>query len=120
MHNTHPEQQQNLQQNMNQTVEMDALRLMTQAETIQKLTGTDVLKLFNEQEEIKQRVLSREWDMVDVYRNAVQQQPEEPSVPAVVRSAGPAPETHPQVAQMTDAQFEQLNRSLAKGHVVKL
>ena len=119
MHNTHPEQQ-NLQQNMNQTVEMDALRLMTQAETILKLTGTDVLKIFNEQEEVKQRVLSREWDMVDVYREAAQQKNQEQTVPAVVRSAGPAPETRPQVAQMTDAQFEQLNRSLAKGHVVKL
>jgi len=117
MPNTNPAATETLQQNMNQTVEMEAQRLMTQAETILKLTGVDVLKIFNENQDVKQRVLDREWDMLDVYRESAAKVQ---SAPAPVRSAGPAPEAKPQVAQMSDAQFEQLNRSLSKGHVVQL
>lgn len=47
-----------------------ANELFAQAQTLLEATGVDVLGLYNSDPEIKQKVISGEWDFKDVYRHS--------------------------------------------------
>lgn len=84
--------------------------LSEQAEKIRANRGLDVIGAYNNNPEIQQKVLSGEWDFYDVADNIKQQR-----VPAPMRSTNGASVSGVSIAQMTDAQFEQLQKNLAAG-----
>ena len=127
--------QQETAQTIDETTKLEAQKLVTQAETILALTGVDVMKLYRENDQVRLKVLNHEWDFQDVYREAVQAGavqtalPDasspfaaQPAVfhPQVVRAANGAHTAPADVKSMTDEQFAQLNKQLAKGRTIAL
>lgn len=95
-----------------------ATMLAQQAEKIQSRRGLDVMSAFNSDPDIKQRVLSGEWDFYDVadHLDAGGQQPQRRVPPAPVRSPNGAGNTSGMsIANMTDEQFERLQQNLFRG-----
>ncbi len=94
-----------------------AQELITQAQTIQRITQVDVLALYNTDVDVRTAVLQGQMDFVDVYKTM---KPASPA-PAPVRSAnGGANPGGVNVSAMTDNQFERLNQLLKKGGKVDL
>lgn len=50
-------------------VEMRAQTLVVQAKTIQRVTGVDVMAVYNADVEVRNHILSGAWDFVDVYKS---------------------------------------------------
>lgn len=91
--------------------------LITQARTIWQVCQADVLAVYNTDVEARNRVLSGEWDFVDVYK--AMKPAAQP--PAPVRSAnGGANQGDVNVAAMNDDQFAKLNALLKKGGKVNM
>lgn len=100
-----------------QQVQLRAQSLFAQAKAIQALDGTDVLSLYHTNPEVRQRVLSGEWDFMDVYRRAAQQaQPS--AIPAPVRGANGGAGDTPDIRHMSAAQLARMNRDLMRGEVI--
>lgn len=99
----------------NLALKLRAQELMAQARTIRVLTNVDVLALYNTDVEIRARVLTGEWDFIDVWnllRPAAQP-------PAPVRSAnGGAGAVS--IGAMNETQFHKLNEMLSKGAKVDM
>lgn len=94
-------------------LEQKANELMSQAQLIQEVTGVDVLGLFNSDPEIKQKVLSGEWDFKDVHKwmqNAGQQR-----VPSIVRSPNRVGLGGYDIRGMSSNDFAKLNQMLEEG-----
>lgn len=89
--------------------------LAQQAEKIKTARGLDVMQALNEDAEIKQRVLSGEWDFYDVAEQLAQQ-PRRNAPPAVRKSNGVGAGGQFSIANMTKEQFAKLQENLAKGH----
>ena len=108
---------------IDEATRLKAEKLFEQAQIVKRMTGVDVLPLFSQSEEVRQKVTSGEWDMVDVYEQLCQ--PAAPArqapAPAPVRSAnGSLPAGAPDVRRMSDKEFEKLNKALAKGVSVQM
>lgn len=94
-------------------VQQRAASLFAQAQTIQALSGVDVMELYNTHPDVKRRILSGEWDFMDVFRT---RQDTAPSVaPAPVRSANGAAFSGISIARMSPEQFSRLDELLAQG-----
>lgn len=91
--------------------------LAQQADKIQARRGLDVMGAFNGNTEIRNRVLSGEWDFYDVADYLAENpQATRKAVPAPVRSAnGAGSAAGLSIANMTDEQFERLERNLSRG-----
>ncbi len=92
--------------------------LAQQAQKLQSRRGLDVMGAFNSDPDIKNRVLSGEWDFYDVadYLDAGGAQQGRRAVPAPVRNPnGAGSASGMSIANMSDAQFEKLQRELARG-----
>lgn len=105
------------QQQQNQSQEDPVVRaqadlLARQAEKIKNTKGVDVMGIFNGNAEVRQKVLSGEWDFYDVAEQAGR-----PGVPMAVRSSNGAFPEPVTIANMTDAQFQKLQENLAAGKV---
>ena len=96
-------------------VEMRAQTLVVQARTIQRLTGVDVMSLYNADVEVRNHVLSGAWDFVDVYKSMNLS----PAPPAPVRTANGGVGTL-NVNAMTQSQFVKLNELLKMGGTVAM
>ncbi len=96
-------------------VEMRAQALVVQARTIQRLTGVDVMSLYNADVEVRNHVLSGAWDFVDVYKSMNLS----PAPPAPVRTANGGVGTL-NVNAMTQSQFVKLNELLKMGGTVAM
>jgi len=109
---------------MDEATRLKAEKLFEQAQIVRRMTGMDVLALFSQSEEVRQKVTSGEWDMVDVYehvRQASAASAQNAPAPAPVRSAnGSLPAGAPDVRRMSDREFEKLNKALARGVSVQM
>lgn len=88
--------------------------LFAQAKAILAAGGPDVMAAFQEHPEIKQRVLSREWDFSDVAR-FLGQAASANDMPRPTRNTGTGGTVRKQILDMTDAEFDRLNEQLGKG-----
>lgn len=89
--------------------------LAEQAQKIQSRRGLDVMGAFNSNPDIKNRVLSGEWDFYDVADHLDAGGQQRRSVPPPVRTPNGAGTANMSIANMTDAQFEALERNLRLG-----
>ena len=91
--------------------------LAAQADKIKNSRGLDVAALFQTDPDVKDKVLSGEWDFYDVAE--AMNQPKR-RVPSPVRSSNSAMLSDSMadaIMNMSDAQFDRLNENLAKGKV---
>ena len=96
-------------------LKLRAQELMAQARAIRATTNVDVLALYNTDVEIRARILTGEWDFIDVWnllRPAAQP-------PAPVRSANGGAGTV-SIGSMNETQFEKLNQMLSRGAKVDM
>ena len=84
--------------------------LARQAEKIKANRGLDVMELFNDDPDTQQRVLSGEWDFYDVAEIMDQRTP-----PAPMRTSNGAGTSKMTIQNMSDDQFERLQRNLSSG-----
>ena len=95
----------------NNDAQQRARDLYTQSQTIKKATGVDVMAIYNTDPEIRQKVLSGEWDFGDVYASA--NQPDRP--PAPVRSANGSGVGNANFRKMSSADLAKVNAMLESG-----
>lgn len=88
--------------------------LASQVDKIKARMGIDVMQAFQNSPGVQQKVLSGEWDMYDVAEAMRSSR-----VPAPMRSANGASFEGVSVAQMTDAQLDALDASLAAGRTYR-
>lgn len=101
------------QQQVDPMVQARANLLFDQAKKIQTNRGVDVMAEYQNNPDVQQRVLSGEWDFYDV---AEAMSAPQRRAPAPMRSTnGASGSAAFDIAHMTDAQFEQLNKNLAAG-----
>lgn len=94
-----------------EALRMKAQALLSQAEAIRAVSGVDVMALFDTDVDVRGRVLSGEWDFVDVWRETG------------MRAAPPAPVRAPNgggmggmdIGRMDSRQFEKLDTVLRQG-----
>lgn len=84
--------------------------LASQADKIRNNRGLDVMAAFNSSPGIRQKVLSGEWDFYDVAENM-----QSARVPSPMYTPNGASFEGLSINQLSDEQFEQLNRNLAAG-----
>ena len=90
--------------------------LKHQASQIKNRTGVDVIKAFNENPDIKNRIIAGEIDFYDVAEE-IGKQPKRGKPPAPMRSPNGAATSQPRnaIEEMTDEQFERLEARVKKG-----
>ena len=87
-----------------------------QADRILKGGGPDVRKAFMNDEEIKDKVTSGEWDFQDVADYLKDQKPSRKRPPSPMRSPNGASGTSPNaIDSMSDEQFERMERKISEG-----
>ena len=93
-------------------VQARANMLAAQARAITAAGGPDVMKAYREDENVRNRVLSGEWDFSDVAQAL-----REParSVPTPVRAANGQQVSRGAIAAMTDEEFDRLNAEIRRG-----
>ena len=95
--------------------QLRAQALVSQAQAIRAISGVDVMALYETDMEIRQRVLSGEWDFMDVWKNTSAQ----PMPPKPVRAAnGSMGKVN--IIAMNSRQFEKLNEMLGHGGTVDM
>ena len=92
-----------------------AQELVTQAKTIREVSGVDVMAIYSTDVEVRGRVLSGEWDFVDVWKHSSRQ----PQPPARVRSANGGVGSV-RITAMDSDQFSKLNQLLSRGGKVDM
>ena len=102
-----------------QAVNERARALYDQAQTIQKATGMDVLAIFNQDESVRLKVSSGEWDFADVAKAYAGQKPQRATPPAI-RHPGGSGFAARTFADMTDDQLDEINRRLEEGYVIDM
>lgn len=91
--------------------------LAAQADKIKSSKGLDVAALFQSDPEVKEKVLSGEWDFYDVAESMNQPRRRVPSPVRSSNSAMGATADASAIANMSDAQFERLLKNLGEGKV---
>lgn len=89
--------------------EQKARELFLQAQTIQKSTGVDVMTLYHNDPDVKERVNSGEWDFTDVYQSTLK-----PKAPPVVRGGSGGSLDTP-ISKMSSKAWAEMNERLARG-----
>lgn len=90
--------------------------LFAQAKAIKAAGGPDVMAIYESNPEVKQRILSREWDFSDVAQAMAGRQ----IMPSPARSANALGVSRKQISDLTDAEFDALNDKLSSGLRVDL
>lgn len=107
-----PQQQAPQQPQIDPEVRARANLLEKQAEKIKANHGFDVMAEFNNNNEVRQKILSGEWDFYDV----AEAMSGRPSAPRLVRTPGGAGLSGKMsIDDMSDAQFERLQQNLRAG-----
>lgn len=86
--------------------------LVAQADALKRTSGVDLMALYNTDVAVRQKILSGEWDFVDVLNHT--QQNAAPSVPAPTRSANMTLGGM-SISKMNDSQLDKLNDLLRSG-----
>lgn len=94
-----------------EALRMKAQALLSQAEAIRAVSGVDVMALFDTDVDVRGRVLSGEWDFVDVWREAGMR----PAPPAPVRAPNGGGMGGMDIGRMDSRQFEKLDTVLRQG-----
>lgn len=102
----------NEQERVDPTVKARADLLAKQAQKIKDSRGLDVMQAFNTDPDVKQHILSGEWDFYDV---AEQLSSGHGSPPVPMRTPNGAGVGTVSISGMTDKQFSQLQENLAAG-----
>ena len=89
--------------------------LAKQAEKIHTTKGIDVMQILNSDAEVKQKVLSGEWDFYDVAENHKGRK-----IPAPMRTPNGTTQNAMTVQSMSDEQFARLQASLSEGKRYKM
>jgi hypothetical protein len=101
--------------NQDSSDDIRADMLAKQAQKVKTVKGVDVMSEFNRNEEVREKVLSGEWDFYDV-AEAMQNQKAHRKAPAPMRSSnGASGAEKSTIASMTDEQFDRLNKRLEEG-----
>lgn len=90
--------------------EQRAKELFVQAQTIKDSTGVDVLSLYHNDPDVKERVNSGEWSFADVYKSTLKQ-----PAPSVVRSGSGGSLNASSISKMSSKAFAEMNERLARG-----
>ena len=90
-------------------VQQRATMLIAQAENLKEATGIDVMALYNSDPEIREKIVSGEWDFTDVLKK------HKPAAPAPVRSANGIGMGSVNIRDMGSDQFARMNEYLARG-----
>lgn len=90
-----------------------AQTLLDQANMIQRLTGQDMMALYNSDPAVQKRILNRE---IDFYGLAEEMRGQK-KMPPVVRSANGQTVRRTGIASLTDAQFDELDKRISQGAV---
>ena len=96
-------------------LKLRAQELIAQAMTIRAVVNVDVLAVYNTDAEARARILSGEWDFIDLYKAMKPA----PTPPAPVRSANGGAGTL-NVNGMNDQQFQKLNEMLSRGSKIDM
>ena len=94
-----------------EALRMKAQALLSQAEAIRAVSGVDVMALSDTDVDVRGRVLSGEWDFVDVWREAGMR----PAPPAPVRAPNGGGMGGMDIGRMDSRQFEKLDTVLRQG-----
>lgn len=97
--------------------------LYAQAEDIRKTMGIDVLSIFRDNAEVRQKVASGEWSFIDVAMQSKQEQartPKASQAPKPVTSGGTSNSQPLDFMNMSDEQWEEFNRRVAKGQSYRI
>ncbi len=97
------------------TLKLRAQELITQARTIQAVAQADVMALYNNDPEVRARILRGEWDFIDVWKNM--QPAQQPPIPVRTANGGAGAMN---ISGMNDAQFSKLNEMLKRGAKVDM
>lgn len=97
-----------------------AANLFNQAQTIKRTTGVDVLGLYNQNTEVRQKILSGEWDFADVYENSKAPTAAHVNAPTPVRGSNGIELGDVDISKMSDAQFDKMNDLLKKGGKINM
>ena len=90
--------------------------LAHQADTIKERRGVDVVAEFENDEDIRQLVVSGEWDFYDVADYLEEQQSQKRRTPAPMRSPnGASGSAKSSIAAMSDEQFARLEKKISSG-----
>ena len=90
--------------------------LSHQADRIRERQGIDVISAFMNDEEVKQKVVSGEWDFYDVAEALTEEQKPRRKPPAPMRSPnGASGAEKSTIASMSDEQFEKLEKKIKGG-----
>lgn len=100
------------------SMQQRAATLFNQAQTIKRTTGVDVMGLYNQNPDVRQKILSGEWDFADVYENSKASVPA--SAPTPVRGSNGMEIGDVDILKMSSAQFEKMNDLLAKGGTISM
>lgn len=112
------QQQAPQQQQVDPRVQARGEMLAAQASKIKANYGLDVMAEFNNNNNVRQKILSGEWDFYDVAESIQQTGGRRNNAPPVVRSPGGAGLSGKfSVAEMSDAQFEKLQQNLRAGKI---
>lgn len=94
-----------------------AQELISQNEILLKTTGVNALELYQTNSKVAQKVNSGEWDFADVVK-AYMEETGGRRVPAPVRSANGANVRAKSIADLSDKEWEALNKKLDMGYVI--
>lgn len=97
-----------------------AATLFSQAQTIKRTTGVDVMGMYNQNAEVRQKILSGEWDFADVYENSKAPAAAPVNAPTPVRGSNGIELGDVDISKMSDAQFDKLNDLLKKGGKINM
>jgi DNA primase len=99
-----------------QDVSVRADMLAKQAEKLKTKRGLDVMAEFNANDEVRQKVVSGEWDFYDVADSMDASQQHRRSAPAPMRSPnGASGSEKSSIATMTEDQFKRLEKRISEG-----
>lgn len=109
-----PRQQQQAEEDPQRAAQIQILA--RQADKIKARTGVDVMSAFQGNADIQAKVFSGEWDFYDV-AEAIQKRQ---TMPSPMRSVGATSFAPTDIDEMSDAQFELLQRNIAAGKIYAL
>ena len=91
-------------------------KLLEQASHIKDLTGIDVMSIYNQDDDVKRRIASREIDFYGLAKE-IQSKPAQRKMPPVVRGSNGSTARSHGIASLTDDQLDELDAQLERGVV---
>lgn len=94
-----------------------AQELMRQNEVVLKATGVNALELYQQNEKVRQKVNSGEWDFADVAKEYLAQSGVR-KIPAPIKTPNGVSLRAKSIKELSDEEFAKLNEKLEMGYVI--